>query len=275
MFSFTKSKEEEKIDDIYIGDLFEHEIENENNNDFENESKLENESENESEFENESENESDNDFYSDNDDGYYRIINFELFPFIFTEKYEDVDGSIQDSLVSHFSFLDIINNGIISEVELKQIEYRIKDRLASLLFVDMENIKLEINKNSDSCFIFDCYIKICEEEFNALILDRDQTIQYTNKKYRKLYNIDENEDYDYFERLADYLKLYLKNIYGYREYSRDISTIIEENFTKHRINPFVYNQNIIPFKKIITKTKNDFNMIIMKMGFVLGDVEEI
>ena len=37
-------------------------------------------------------------------------------------------------------------------------------------------------------------------------------IQYTNKKYRKLYNIDENEDYDYFEHLADYLKLYLKNI---------------------------------------------------------------
>ena len=35
MFSFTKSKEEEKIDDIYIGDLFESKLEKEIKRDIE------------------------------------------------------------------------------------------------------------------------------------------------------------------------------------------------------------------------------------------------
>lgn len=314
MFSFTKSKEEEKIDDIYIGDLFEHEIENENNNDFENESKLENESENESEFEDDSEYENDSELenesennseyeedseleneseyeddseyedYSENeDDKNYKDVEFRLIPFIFTEKYKQVKGSIKDSYISCFSFLNVLNNGIISDAEFKEIEDRIKYRLAGIFYTDTWNIKVELDKYNDSCFVFNCSLTIYREKFKKLIDNGNQTVKYTIEKFKELRGFD--RDVDYFKYLTEFLKLYLKNIYGYHSdiysfcpYNNNISKIIEKDYTVSGINPFIYSENVISFREIRTKTK-DFkktNTIIettiMKIGFVFDYV---
>ena len=312
MFSFTKSKEEEKIDDIYIGDLFEHEIENENNNDFENESKLENESENESEFENESENDNENEIeneseddrefnsefeddsdyeddseyedYSENeDDKSYKDVEFRLIPFIFTEKYTQIKGSIKDSYISCFSFLNVLNNGIISDSEFKEIENRIKYRLAGIFYTDTWNIKVELDKYNDSCFVFNCSLTIYREKFKKLIDNGNQTVKYTIEKFKELRGFD--RDVDYFKYLTEFLELYLKNIYGYHSdiysfcpYNNNISKIIEKDYTISGINPFIYSENVISFREIRTKSKDvkKTNTIIettiMKLGFVFDYV---
>lgn len=298
MFSFTKSKEEEKIDDIYIGDLFEHEIENENNNDFEddseyeNDSELENESENNSEYEEDSELENENDYeddseyedYNENeDDKNYKDVEFRLIPFIFTEKYTQVKGSIKDSYISCFSFLNVLNNGIISDAEFKEIENRIKYRLAGIFYTDTWNIKVELDKYNDSCFVFNCSLTIYREKFKKLIDNGNQTVKYTIEKFKELRGFD--RDVDYFKYLTEFLELYLKNIYGYHSdiysfcpYNNNISKIIEKDYTINGINPFIYSENVISFREIRTKSKDvkKTNTIIettiMKMGFVFDYV---
>ena len=128
------------------------------------------------EEETESESESDIEFESDDDDDdddEYKIIKITLIPFIFTEKYEQVKGFIKDSRITCYSFLNVINNGIMSDIEIKEIEDRIKDRLSeSLNLGDYDNdyyMKIKLNKNDDSKFYFDCYVKIYDDKFSFIL----------------------------------------------------------------------------------------------------------
>lgn len=155
---------------------------------------------------------------------------------------------------------------------------QIKKRLSEILNTYEEDIVLKLNKNKDSCFIFNCYVKIYSCNFTDLTDSEDKMIKYTNQMYQEQHEDEYDEEYkangyfDYFVHLSKYLKLYLKNIYGLCPYLYvdEISTITEEVFTKHGVNPFIYNQNIIPFKEIRTETKDITNVTIMKMGFVLN-----
>ena len=79
-------------------------------------------------YEEETESESESDIEFESDDDEYKIVKFTLIPFIFTEKYEQVKGFIKDSRITCYSFLNVINNGIMSDIEFKEIENRIKDK---------------------------------------------------------------------------------------------------------------------------------------------------
>ena len=203
---------------------------------------------------------------SDDDDDEYKIVKIKLIPFIFTEKYEQVKGFIKDSRITRYSFLNEINNGIISDIEFKEIENRIKDRLSEILFaIDDDFIKLKLVKFNDSKFYFECYVKIIDDSFNESILyenEDDQIIKCAKRKYQKHYK-----------------DIYLKNIYGRCGYTYnyldDIFEVINKEFTMKRVNPFTYNKNIIPFREIRTKSKDVIKTTIMKMGFVFYDVSEI
>ena len=240
------------------------------------------------EEETESESESDIEFESYDDDDEYKIVKIKLIPFIFTEKYEQVKGFIKDSRITCYSLLNVINNGIMSDIEIKEIEDRIKDKLVEILklddYLDIDCcMKIKLNKYDDSKFYFDCYIKIYKWIFDDNLINDDNKItKYTKQKYQKHYKdiykkeYDAKEDFfDYFKYLKDFLNIYLKIIYGYKYYSDEISTIIDDYFTINRVNPFTYNENIIPFREIRTKSKDVIKTTIMKMGFIFDDIREI
>lgn len=266
--------EKEKIKEKKIEKFYEAETEDEEEDideeDYEDEDEIEDEEE---DFDEE-----------DCEDEDIKIVKFTLIPFIFTEKYKQVNGFIKDSSISCYSFLNIINNGIISENEFKPIENQIKDRLAKLLNVEDEDIRIKLNKNNDSRFEYECCVRIHENEFTYLTAreKEDKLINKTNRKYQK-YNkyvyekeYKDDEDFNYFNHLIDYLNIYFKKIYGYSYDKDNIYTVIDERFTWRMVNPFKYMQNIIPFKEIKTKSKDSIITNIMKMGFVFsGFVEEI
>ncbi len=252
----------------------------------EKEKKTKDDYEEEIESESESESDSDIEFESDDeDDDEYKIVKIKLIPFIFTEKYEQVKGFIKDSRITCYSFLNVINNGIMSDNEYKEIEDRIKDRLSEILIIDDEDIKLKLDKSCDSRFYFDCYVKIDGQYFNdQLNSSDDQIIKYAKRKYQKHYKdtykkeYDAEEDFfDYFKYLEDFLNIYLKIIYGGYIFhpNNEISKIIEKDFTINRVNPFTYNENIIPFREIRTKSKDVIKTTIMKMGFIFNYISEI
>lgn len=245
----------------------------------------------EEETESESESDSDIEFESDDDDDddEYKIVKIELIPFIFTEKYEQVKGFIKDSRITCYSFLNVINNGIMSDIEFKEIENRIKDKLYESLNLEEYAIdyciKIKLNKDDESKFYFECYVKMDKFLFNDCLMDNNNKIaKYTKQKYQKLYKdtykkeYDAKEDFfDYFKYLEDFLNIYLKIIYGGYDWhpKNEISKIIEKDFTINRVNPFTYNENTIPFREIRTKSKDVIKTTIMKMGFIFNYVSEI
>lgn len=280
----VEKKDNEKLNEKLANEELEKEKKKEKEKEKEKEKKTKDDYEEETESENE--NDSDIEFESDDDDDEYKIVKIKLIPFIFTEKYEQVKGFIKDSRITCYSFLNVINNGIMSDIEFKEIEDRIKDKLSEILIIDDENIKLKLDKSIDSRFYFDCYVKIYDDKFSELLYDNDdnQIIKYTIRKYQKHYKdiykkeYDDEEDFfDYFKYLKDFLNIYLKIIYGNYEWNpkNKISKIIEKDFTINRVNPFTYNENIIPFREIRTKSKDVIKTTIMKMGFIFDDVSEI
>ncbi len=238
-------------------------------------------------YEEETESESENDIEFDGDEEYYTVVKIKLIPFIFTEKYEQIKGFIKDSRITCYSFLNVINNGFMSDIEIKKIENQIKDNLMKFLHVNDDNIKLKLNKNNDSRFDFDCYVRIYGDSFTESLYavnDDDIIIKCAKRKYEKHYKdiyikeYDAKEDFfDYYQHLKDFLNIYLKIIYGSYEWNpkNKISKIIEKYFTINRVNPFTYNENIIPFREIRTKSKDVIKTTIMKMGFIFDYVSEI
>ena len=277
----VEKKDNEKLNEKLANE----ELEKEKKKEKEKEKKTKDNYEEETESENESD--SDIEFESDDDDDGYKIVKINLIPFIFTENYKQIKGFIKDSCITCYSYLNVINNGIISDIEFKEIKKRIKYRLSDILFVGNDDIKLKLNKNNDSRFYFDCYVKIYNESFNESIFyenEDDQIIKCAKRKYQKHYKeiykkeYDDEEDFfDYFKYLEDFLNIYLKIIYGNYEWNpkNKISKIIEKDFTINRVNPFTYNKNIIPFREIRTKSKDVIKTTIMKMGFVFNYVSEI
>ena len=277
----VEKKDNEKLNEKLANE----ELEKEKKKEKEKEKKTKDDYEEETEIESESN--SDIKFESDDDDDEYeyKIVRIKLIPFIFTEKYEQVKGFIKNSRITCYSLLNVINNGIVSDIEFKEIEDRIKDKLSEILIVDYENIKLKLNKNDDSRFYFDCYVRIYGDSFNESFYDNDdQIIKYTIRKYQKHYKDTYKKEYDaekhffdYFKYLKDYLNIYLKIIYGSYNWhiENEISKIIEKDFTINRVNPFTYNENIIPFREIRTKFKDVIKTTIMKMGFIFDYVSEI
>ena len=136
----VEKKDNEKLNEKLANEELEKEKEKEKKtkDDYEEETESENESDSDIEFE--SYNEFDDDEYE------YKIVKIKLIPFIFTEKYKQVKGFIKDSRITCYSFLNVINNGIISDIEYKEIEDRIKYRLSKILFVSDDDIKLKLNK---------------------------------------------------------------------------------------------------------------------------------
>ena len=288
----VEKKDNEKLNEKLANEELEKEkkkeMEKKTKDEYEEETESESDSDSDIEFESD-----DDDDDDDNDDDYdckYKIVKIKLIPFIFTEKYEQVKGFIKDSRITCYSFLNVINNGIISDIEFKEIEDRIKDKLVEILKLDMycdidRCMKIKLNKDDDSKFYFDCYIKIYKWLVNEYLTNDDnQIIKYTIRKYQKHYKdtykkeYDAEEDFfDYFKYLEDFLNIYLKIIYGYYNWNpkNKISKIIENDFTINRVNPFTYNENIIPFREIRTKTKDVIKTTIMKMGFVFNYVSEI
>lgn len=278
----VESKTIEAVNEELANEELEEEIEKEK----ETEKIYEVETEDEEDYEDEDETEDEEEDFDEEDceDDDIKIVKFTLIPFIFTEKYKQVNGFIKDSSISCYSFLNIINNNIISENEFKLIENQIKERLIKLLNVEDEDIRIKLNKNNDSRFEYECCVRIYESEFTYLTAreKEDKLIYKTNRKYQKYnkyayekeYKID--EDFNYFNHLTDYLNIYFKKIYGY-SYDRDnIYTVIDDRFIWCMVNPFKYMQNIIPFKEIKTKSKDNIITNVMKMGFVfIGYVEEI
>ena len=284
----VEKKDNEKLNEKLANE----ELEKEKKKEKEKEKEKEKKTKDDYEEETESESESDIEFESDDDDDdddEYKIIKITLIPVIFTEKYEQVKGFIKDSRITCYSFLNVINNGIMSDIEIKEIEDRIKDRLSeSLNLGDYDNdsyMKIKLNKNDDSKFYFECYVKMYRYYFYDYLIDDDNKIaKYTKQKYQKHYKdtykkeYDDEEDFfDYFKYLKDFLNIYFKIIYGYYEWNpkNKISKIIEKDFTINRVNPFTYNKTIIPFREIRTKSKDVIKTTIMKMGFVFNYVSEI
>lgn len=206
----------------------------------------------------------------------YKIIRFDLIPFIFAEKYEQINDLIQDSEITDYSFLNVINIGTISNIQFKHIEDRIKNRLSKVLHVEKENIKLILNKRDEERFIFDCWIKIYRKSIDILSNEESQVNKFAKEKfynqYMKYYYKTEykgTEHDSYYHYIEEYLYSYLAYIYGdLCVYDNLYISDISENFTKKGTNPIIYNQNIIPFKEIRTETKDITNVTIMKMGFV-------
>lgn len=273
----VEKKDNEKLNEKLANE----ELEKEKKKEKEKEKKTKDNYEEETESENESD--SDIEFESDDDDDGYKIVKINLIPFIFTENYKQIKGFIKDSCITCYSYLNVINNGIISDIEFKEIKKRIKYRLSDILFVGNDDIKLKLNKNNDSRFYFDCYVKIYDESFNESILyenEDDQIIKCAKRKYQKHYKeiykkeYDDEEDFfDYFKYLKDFLNIYLKIIYGCEgDYSDEVFKAIDEYFTENRVNPFTYNKNIIPFREIRTKYKDVIKTTIMKMGFIFSYV---
>ena len=282
----VEKKDNEKLNEKLANE----ELEKEKKKEKEKEKKKEKKTKDDYEEETESESESDIEFESDDDDDdddEYKIVKIRLIPFIFTEKYEQVKGFIKDSRITCYSFLNVINNGMMPNNEFKEIESRIENKLLEILHqndIDSSHcIKLKINKDNDSRFTFEYYVKIYKEYFNDCFLDdKDEIIICTKQRYQKYYKDTYKKEYDakkdffdYFKYLKDFLRIYLKIIYGYRYYSDEVSTIIDKYFTVNRVNPFTYNENIIPFKEIRTKSKDVIKTTIMKMGFIFDDIREI
>ena len=213
----------------------------------------------------------------------YKIVRFDLIPFIFTEKYEQFNELIQDSEISDYSFLNVINIDIITKIQFKHIEDRIKNILSKVLHVEKENIKLILNKRDEVRFIFNCWIKIYRKSIDILSNDESQVNKYAKEKfynqYMKYYyktGYKGTEHDSYYHYIAEYLYSYLAYIYGdLCVYDNLYISDISENFTEKGTNPIIYNQNIIPFKEIRTETKDITNVTIMKMGFVFSNLYEV
>lgn len=278
----VEKKDNEKLNEKLANE----ELEKEKKKEKEKEKETKDDYEEETESESESESDSDSDIEFDGNEEYYTVVKIKLIPFIFTEKYEQVKGFIKDSRITCYSFLNVINNGIISDIEFKEIENQIKNKLKRFLYVGNDDIKLKLNKNDDSRFDFDCYVRIYGDSFTEVLYDigdYDIIIKYTKQKYQKHHKDTYKKEYDikddffdYYQHLEDFLNIYLKIIYGYRYHpNNEISKIIEKDFTINRVNPFTYNENIIPFKEIRTKSKDVIKTTIMKMGFVFDYVSEI
>ena len=215
-----------------------------------------------------------NNFSSNN-----KILEFDLFPFIFIEEYKNNDNVIDIHYNNQYSLINKFTRYVFNESDIKQVIEIIKKLIEkNISYCSVESITfklLDYGKLPATNYIFSCRINIDKKYF-----DRDRKdINYKEyKAYRKLlkHNLKEDiydvhEFFDCFGCINEYFEFYLSNIFGHCEYLPEtIDSIIDYdyNFSKYTINPIQYMKNIILFKKFISKQQDGDYFNLMKLGFI-------
>ena len=215
-----------------------------------------------------------NNFSSNN-----KILEFDLFPFIFIEEYKNNDNVIDIHYNNQYSLINKFIRYVFNESDIKQVIEIIKKLIEkNVRYCSVESITfklLDYGQLPATNYIFSCRIKVDKKYF-----DRDRKdINYKEyKAYRKLLKRDIKEDNynvrefsDCFYCINKYFDFYLSNIFGHCEYLPEtIDSIIDYdyNFSKYTINPIQYMKNIILFKKFISKQQDGDYFNLMKLGFI-------
>lgn len=215
-----------------------------------------------------------NNFSSNN-----KILEFDLFPFIFIEEYKNNDNVIDIHYNNQYSLINKFTRYVFNESDIKQVIEIIKKLIEkNISYCSVESITfklLDYGKLPATNYIFSCRINVDKKYFNR---DRKDINYKEYKAYRKLlkHNLKEDiydvhEFFDCFGCINEYFEFYLSNIFGHCEYLPEtIDSIIDYdyNFSKYTINPIQYMKNIILFKKFISKQQDGDYFNLMKLGFI-------
>lgn len=215
-----------------------------------------------------------NNFSSNN-----KILEFDLFPFIFIEEYKNNDNVIDIHYNNQYSLINKFTRYVFNESDIKQVIEIIKKLIEkNISYCSVESITFKLPDYGQlpaTNYIFTCRIKVDKKYF-----DRDRkNINYKEyKAYRKLlkHNLKEDnynvyEFSDCFYCINEYFDFYLSNIFGHCEYLPEtIDSIIDcdYNFSNYTVNPIQYMKNIILFKKFISKQQDREYFNLMKLGFI-------
>lgn len=215
------------------------------------------------------------------------IIEFELIPYIFTERFNDNRNIYcNHSTFSRYSFIDLTTYNIFYEDTIKSIISILDQRLRftyNLRSLEMYP-KFEFN---EKYFVVKCRVFINNDILIRFI--ESEEMKKVNKKFEKyMDNIEDlkiytsEQKYFYnFKYVKDYLNIYIRSIFGYSahkiNYSCDLQKEIPNALNHNSIDPFAYFKNTIPVKKYFMINDNkDAYINIMKVGFVFnGDIKQI
>lgn len=208
-----------------------------------------------------------------------KILEFDLFPFIFIEEYKNNDNVIDIHYNNQYSLINKFTRYVFNESDIKQVIEIIKKLIEkNISYCSVESITFKLPDYGQlpaTNYIFICRIKVDKKYF-----DRDRkNINYKEyKAYRKLlkHNLKEDnynvyEFSDCFYCINEYFDFYLSNIFGHCEYLPEtIDSIIDcdYNFSNYTVNPIQYMKNIILFKKFISKQQDREYFNLMKLGFI-------
>ena len=215
-----------------------------------------------------------NNFSSNN-----KILEFDLFPFIFIEEYKNDDNVIDIHYNNQYSLINKFTRYVFNESDIKQVIEIIKKLIEkNISYCSVESITFKLPDYGQlpaTNYIFTCRINVDKKYF-----DRDRKdINYKEyKAYKKLLKHFVKEDgysdtqfSDCFYCINDYFDFYLSNIFGHCDYLPEtIDSIINHgyNFSKYTTNPIQYMKNIILFKKFISKQQDGEYFNLMKLGFI-------
>lgn len=215
-----------------------------------------------------------NNFSSNN-----KILEFDLFPFIFIEEYKNNDNVIDIHYNNQYSLINKFTRYVFNESDIKQVIEIIKKLIEkNISYCSVESITFKLPDYGQlpaTNYIFTCRINVDKKYF-----DRDRKdINYKEyKAYKKLLKHFVKEDgysdtqfSDCFYCINDYFDFYLSNIFGHCDYLPEtIDSIINHgyNFSKYTTNPIQYMKNIILFKKFISKQQDGEYFNLMKLGFI-------
>ncbi len=213
------------------------------------------------------------------------VIEFELIPYIFTERFNNNEIYCNHFTFSRYSFIDITTYNIFYEDTIKSIASILDQRLRfvyKLRSLEMYP-KFEFN---EKYFVVKCRVIINNDELVRFI--ESEEMENVNKKFEKyminikdfkIYTSEQKYFYN-FKYVKDYLNIYIRSIFGYSahkiNYSCDLQKEIPNALNHKSINPFTYFKNTIPIKKYIMINNKDTYTNIIKVGFVFnGDIKQI
>ena len=215
-----------------------------------------------------------NNFSSNN-----KILEFDLFPFIFIEEYKNNDNVIDIHYNNQYSLINKFTRYVFNESDIKQVIEIIKKLIEkNISYCSVESITFKLPDYGQlpaTNYIFTCRINVDKKYFNR---DRKDINYKEYKAYKKLLKHFVKEDgysdtqfSDCFYCINDYFDFYLSNIFGHCDYLPEtIDSIINHgyNFSKYTTNPIQYMKNIILFKKFISKQQDGEYFNLMKLGFI-------
>lgn len=214
-----------------------------------------------------------------------KLIEFELIPYIFTERFNNNEIYCNHSTFSRYSFIDLTTYNIFYKDTIKSITSILNQRLRftyKLRSLEMYP-KFEFN---EKYFVVKCRVIINNDELVRFI--ESEEMKNVNKKFEKyminikdfkIYTSEQKYFYN-FKYIKEYLNMYIRSIFGYSahkiNYSCDLQKEIPNALNHKSINPFTYFKNTIPIKKYIMINNKDTYTNIIKVGFVFnGDIKQI